>query len=112
MHTQEPHRPETPVVAGPTKPARALAKGAGVAVRQMFAVTGLAMIIVAVPVGVMTPFLPIGLPLAIVGVILLGRNAHWGRSGMEKLMARWPTLERFAPHWLMQLVFGRDKKLP
>lgn len=112
MHTQEPHPSNQQDLRPPQKPARTIAKGAEVAVRQVFAVTGLSLIIVAVPVGMLTPLLPIGLPMAIVGVILLGRNAHWGRKWMEKMMGRWPSLERFAPHWLMRLVFGRDKRLP
>lgn len=77
--------------------------------RQVLAVTGLGMIALAIPVAFLTPVLPIGLPLAILGVILLGRNAIWGKRWMENRMARHPSLERFAPNWLMKLVFGRDK---
>ncbi len=79
-------------------------------VRQVFALLGLAMIIVAIPIALMTPFLPIGLPIAIIGVILLGRNSVWGRNWMEGVMQRHSRVERLAPNWLMKLVFGRDKK--
>ena len=80
-------------------------------VRQCFAFLGLCIIIIAIPIGVMTPFLPIGLPLTLIGVVLLGRNSVWGRNWMERVMARHPRIERFAPHWLMRLVFGRDKQV-
>lgn len=92
------------------KPFHTMRKQMNGAFRQMLAVVGLMHIAVAVPVAMATPFLPIGLPIAILGVILLGRNSEWGRRWMEGVMARYPHVERFAPQWLMQLVFGRDKR--
>ena len=83
-----------------------------VAFRQILALTGLIMIVVAIPIAFVTPIIPVGLPIAIVGVVLLGRNAMWGRRWMESVLARHPRVERFAPNWLMRLVFGRDKKDP
>ena len=80
------------------------------ALRQFLAALGLVLIIIAIPIGLLTPFLPIGLPTAILGVVLLGRNAVWGRRWMERMMARHPRLERFAPNWLMLAVFGREKR--
>ncbi|MBR9835123.1 MAG: hypothetical protein GYB42_08010 [Alphaproteobacteria bacterium] len=68
------------------------------------------MIILAIPIGLLTPFLPIGLPIAIVGTVLLGRNSIWGRRWMEGVMRRFPHVERLAPNWLMKLVFGREKQ--
>lgn len=94
----------------PPIPIRALRQGVNVAVRQVLAVTGLGMIVLSIPIGMATPFIPIGLPMAIVGVVLLGRNAVWGRRWMEGVMARHPRLERMAPNWLMRGVFGRDKQ--
>jgi hypothetical protein len=29
---------------------------------------------------------------------------------MEGILTRHPRVERFAPNWLMRLVFGRDKR--
>ena len=83
-----------------------------VAFRQILALTGLIMIVVAIPIAFVTPIIPVGLPIAIVGVVLLGRNAVWGRRWMESVLDRHPRVERFAPNWLMRLVFGRDKKDP
>lgn len=84
-------------------------QGVNVLLRQLLALTGLIMIVVAIPIAFVTPLLPIGLPIAIVGVVLLGRNAMWGRRWMESVLARHPRVERFAPNWLMKLVFGREK---
>ena len=83
-----------------------------VAFRQILALTGLIMIVVAIPIAFVTPIIPVGLPIAILGVVLLGRNAMWGRRWMESVLARHPRVERLAPNWLMRLVFGRDKKDP
>ena len=109
MHQTEPHMPDSqdePLL----KPLGALRRHLRQAFRQMLAVVGLMHIAVAIPVGMATPFLPIGLPIAIIGVILLGRNSVWGRRWMEGIMARHPRVERFAPNWLMRLVFGREKQ--
>ncbi|HRK67862.1 MAG TPA: hypothetical protein PKY73_09940 [Hyphomonas sp.] len=81
------------------------------AVRQVLAVTGLGLVVLAIPIGIATPFLPIGLPMAIVGAVLLGRNAVWGRRWMESVMARHPRVEKMAPNWLMKAVFGREKRV-
>ncbi len=80
-------------------------------IRQALALLGLALIVIAIPIGFVTPFLPIGLPIAIVGVVLLGRNSIWGRRWMEGILSRYPKIERFAPNWLMKLVFGREKNV-
>ncbi len=89
----------------------ALRQGVNVAVRQMLALLGLVLIVLAVPVAFATPFIPVGLPMAIVGVVLLGRNAVWGRRWMESVLVRHPRLERMAPNWLMKRVFGREKQV-
>ena len=88
----------------------AVTMGLHVAMRQCLAALGAFLIAMAIPIGILTPFLPIGLPLAIIGVVLLGRNAVWGRRWMEGMLDRHPRLEHFAPNWLMRAVFGRDKR--
>lgn len=80
-------------------------------VRQLFALLGLLMIAIAIPIALVTPIVPIGLPIAIVGVALLGRNSLWGRRWMEGVLERHPRIERMAPNWLMKAVFGRDKRI-
>ena len=110
MSQTEPPMPE-PEAAPLLKPFHTARRHVNGAVRQMLAVVGLMHIAVAIPIGMATPFLPIGLPIAIIGVILLGRNSEWGRRWMEGIMKRHPRVERFAPNWLMRLVFGREKQI-
>lgn len=78
--------------------------------RQAAAVLGLVLIVLSIPIAIMTPVIPVGLPLGIFGVMLLGRNSTWGRRLMEGVLAKHPRVERFAPNWLMKAVFGRDKR--
>lgn len=88
-----------------------MGQGMRTLIRQCLAVLGMILIVVGVPIAFLTPFpfVPIGLPVVILGVVLLGRNSVWGRRWMEGVIERHPTVERFAPDWLMRLVFGRDK---
>ena len=79
-------------------------------IRQAFALLGLILIAIAIPIAFVTPLLPIGLPIAILGVALLGRNSLWGRRWMEGVLQRHPRIERFAPNWLMKAVFAREKR--
>lgn len=79
-------------------------------VRQAFAMLGLALIAISIPIAFVTPLLPIGLPIGILGVALLGRNSLWGRRWMEGVLDRHPRVERFAPNWLMRAVFAREKR--
>lgn len=91
-------------------PLQTVTTGFRTLVRQCLAILGLCLIVVAIPIAFVTPILPIGLPIAIVGVVLLGRNAIWGRRWMEGVLERNPRVERFAPNWLMRAVFGREKR--
>ncbi len=94
----------------PPMPIRTLRQGVNVAFRQVLAVSGAGMLVLSVPVGIATPFLPFGLPMAVIGAVLLGRNAVWGRRWMESVMTRHPRIEKMAPNWLMTQVFGRKKR--
>jgi hypothetical protein len=99
-------------LASTVRPIKAVGEGMTVIVRQFLALLGLVLIAVAIPIGIVTPLVPIGLPLGIVGVILLGRNAVWGRRWMERVLVRHPRIEKMAPNWVMKLVFGRNKYEP
>ena len=81
-------------------------------IRQACALLGLVLIGISIPIAFVTPLLPIGLPIAILGVALLGRNSLWGRRWMEGVLERHPRIERFAPNWLMKAVFAREKRKP
>lgn len=92
-------------------PMTAVRVGMSTLLRQSLALLGLFLIIIGVPIAILTPFpfVPIGLPIVIVGVVLLGRFSVWGKMWMERVLERFPSIERFAPNWLMQLVFGRPR---
>ena len=108
----EPDKQTEPALRARTRrgvPLQTVTTGLRALMRQTFALLGLVMIVVAIPIAFLTPILPIGLPLAILGVVLLGRNAIWGQRWMEGVLSRNPKLERYAPNWLMRLVFGREK---
>ena len=77
-----------------------------VIVRATLAIFGVILIPAGMIIGFLTPFIPIGLPIVIVGVVLLARNAVWGRRFVQNTLRRHPTLERFAPGWLLTLIFG------
>lgn len=98
----------------PVQPISVVRQGMRVLLRQFLALLGLVHIMVGIPLAMLTPFpfVPIGVPVVIIGVVLLGRNSVWGRRWMERILDRWPDIEKFAPHWLMKLVFGRDKRSP
>ena len=51
------------------KPVLALRSGFNTALRQLLALIGLFMIALSIPIGIMTPLIPIGLPFGILGVI-------------------------------------------
>ena len=95
-------------------PFNAVSLGVRTLVRQTLAILGMFFIIIGVPLAMITPFpfIPIGLPVVILGVVLLGRNSLWGRRWMEGILHKYPSVERFAPNWLMKLVFGREKGQP
>ncbi|MEO1101828.1 MAG: hypothetical protein AAFW65_08275 [Pseudomonadota bacterium] len=109
---RDPFSSPDPAPVGGGQPIAAVGQGMRTLVRQLFALLGLVLIIVGVPIAILTPFpfVPIGLPIVILGVALLGRNSLWGRNWMEGVLSRHPNIERFAPNWLMKLVFGREKK--
>ncbi len=110
--TERTHSDPANSVAPPRNPLGVVRTGATTLVRQLLALLGLFLIVIGVPIAIMTPFpfVPIGLPIVILGVILLGRFSVWGHNWMERMMARHPRIEQMAPNWVIRLVFGRDKK--
>jgi len=83
--------------------------GARILGRQALALIGLFLVILSVPIGFLTPFLPIGLPVGIFGSALLARNSVWGQRLIRYLLKRYPRLEKIAPNWLLKLILGQEK---
>lgn len=78
--------------------------------RQVLALTGLVLVLLSVPLGFLTPLVPVGLPLGILGAALLARNSVWGQRLMGYLINRYPRIRKITPNWLMDIIFGRDNK--
>ena len=76
--------------------------------RPILAGLGAFLIIIGVPIAMMTPFpfVPIGLPIVILGTVLLARNSTAGKRWMQNMLEHHPKLERFAPQWLLKLILG------
>lgn len=74
--------------------------------RNALVIIGIILIPTGVIVALLTPIIPVGLPIVILGVVLVARNASWGKRLFQSILARHPTLERFAPDWLLHLIFG------
>jgi drug/metabolite transporter (DMT)-like permease len=87
----------------------AVFKGVRLIGRQTLALIGLLLVILSVPIGFLTPFLPIGLPVGIFGSALLARNSVWGQRLIRHLLRRYPRLEKIAPNWLLALILGKEK---
>jgi len=96
----------------PPRAGRFGAMGLGVRLlgRQTLAIAGLIMVILSVPIGFLTPFLPIGLPIGIFGAALLTRNSVWGQRFIGHIVRKYPAAERITPNWLVKFVLGRDKR--
>jgi len=83
--------------------------GARLIGRQTLALIGLLLVILSVPIGFLTPFLPIGLPIGMFGSALLARNSVWGQRLIKHLLTRYPRLEKISPNWLLKLILGQEK---
>ncbi|MEM7006973.1 MAG: hypothetical protein AAF498_13935 [Pseudomonadota bacterium] len=94
--------------AGASQPERRIGVGVGMKIlfRQALALLGLFLVILSVPVGFLTPFLPVGLPLGILGSALLARNSVWGQQLIRYLLNRYPKLDKLTPDWLLKLITG------
>ncbi|MFC7291047.1 hypothetical protein [Hirschia litorea] len=89
----------------------AVAKGGVMKIlRPILALLGVFFIVIGVPIAFLTPipFVPIGLPIVILGVVLLARNSLTGKRWMRNVIAKHPSLKRFAPNWLLHLILGDE----
>lgn len=91
-------------------PAARAKGGALKLLRPILAVLGMFFIVIGVPIAILTPIplVPIGLPIVILGVVLLARNSLAGKRWMQNTISKHPSLKRFAPNWLLHLILGDD----
>ncbi len=90
----------------PVPPRNVVHQGAMALLRQALVIIGIILIPTGVIVALLTPIIPVGLPIVILGVVLVARNASWGARLFRSILHRHPRLERFAPDWLLKLIFG------
>ncbi len=109
--THDPAPPQNQTYLPPI-PVRVLRQGVNVPRRQALALTGLVMIVLSVPVGFATPSVPLGLPMAAIGVVLFGLNAIWARTWLAERLDRHPGVEQRMPDWLIRLTLKREKRAP
>ncbi len=72
----------------------------------LMSLVGLILVILAVPIGALTPFIPVGLPMAILGMVLIGRNSRLGKGMIATTARRYPrTRQLYVKH--LRPVLGR-----
>ncbi len=64
------------------------------AIRQFATVIGALLVLIAVPVALVTPIVPVGLPLLIVGLILLVNSSERARRMFLRWAKRYPITSR------------------
>lgn len=98
-------------MADPIRPRRnRVREGIVTIFRNALVILGLFLIPTGFIVALLTPVLPVGLPIIIFGVVLIARNASWGARLFQSILRRYPKLEKYAPDWLLHLIFG-DKQV-
>lgn len=85
---------------------RVVAWGIGV----VFAVLGLFIIFFGIVIGFLTPLLPIGFPIAIMGVFVLTRSP-WGQDLMLRMLSRFPKIKKFIPRKVLNVLLNRVNKV-
>jgi hypothetical protein len=60
--------------------------------RTVLVAVGLALMAISIPVGIVTPFLPIGLPLGLLGLILVAAASKTAHTFITNQLRRWPWL--------------------
>ena len=71
---------------------------------------GLFIILFGFVIGILTPLLPIGLPIALVGVFVLTRSP-WGQHLMVRLLDRFPKIKRFIPRRILNVLLTKVNRV-
>jgi hypothetical protein len=78
--------------------------------RQGLALGGAVLVALSLPVGLVLPSIPLALPMAAIGAVLVGLNAVWARRGLDDMFRRYPQVEKKVPDWLILMASGRQKR--
>ena len=71
---------------------------------------GLFIILFGFVIGILTPLLPIGLPIALVGVFVLTRSP-WGQHLMVRLLERYPRIKSLIPRRILNVVLSKVNRV-
>lgn len=56
--------------------------------KAVLTIVGAILLVLSAPIGALTPFIPIGLPMAIAGLVLIGRNTRLGKGWIVRTARR------------------------
>lgn len=62
--------------------------------KLVLSLVGIVLLVLALPIGALTPFIPVGLPMAIVGLVLIGRNSRLGKGMILTTARRHPRMRQ------------------
>jgi hypothetical protein len=62
--------------------------------KAILSLVGIVLLVFSFPVGVLTPFIPVGLPMAIIGLVLIGRNSRFGKGMILSTARRHPRVRQ------------------
>ena len=106
---QDPVTPPQPTYP-PPMPIRVSRQFINVTQRQGLALGGAALAVLSLPVGLVLPSIPLALPMAAIGAVLVGLNAVWARRWLDDMFRRYPHVEKKVPAWLILMASGRQKR--
>ena len=75
----------------------------------LLTILGVALVVIAGPIGILTPFIPVGLPIAIVGLILIGRNSRLGKWAIVRVSQWHPRVRNLYVKRLRPLLATRKR---
>jgi hypothetical protein len=62
--------------------------------KALLSLVGIILLVLSFPIGALTPFIPVGLPMAIVGLVLIGRNSRLGKGMILTTARRHPRVRQ------------------
>ena len=63
-------------------------------IRSILVAIGLALMFISVPIAIVTPFIPVGLPLGLLGLVLVAAASKTAHTFITNQLRRWPWVWR------------------